>query len=200
MKDSGFMKKIRIYDISKNQNIDISIIRYFKYENEEYIFYYDEDEPVLNEQRIFVYVAKLRDKVSTKILDSEWRKVYNYLKMIGYAAKEGKEIRIQDLEINPLDGVIINCNRTLSMNFSNLQYFMDPNLKREKTISGIREVKRVPVTETKSSNINYQNLYIKEHEENEKLKKRIIDLESLTLSYQLNLQQINDFLKENVKK
>lgn len=199
VKDSDKMRRLKIFDAVNKKNLYISIVRYFKYQNEDYLIYYDTNEKESENHRIILYIAKLRDKISVMILDSEWQNVYSYLRMIGYAAKEKKEITIHDLDIKELNGIIVNNYRKLSLSNDNLKYFMNPNFVDSNIKPGLHEVKRVPIENPTMNKVDYRDLYTKKVEENEKLKKRITDLENLTLSYQINLQQIHEFLKTTDK-
>ncbi len=190
MKDSDTMEKVKILDPIHKKAEYVSVIRYFEYQGQEYFVYCYLDKPLEN-GRISIYVTKLRNKISIKILDSEWIDIYQYLRMIGYSAKEEKDMEIHDLELNNLKGVIVSDYKLLSLSKENLPYFIKD--VEEPIFPSLKEAKRVPTVPQKKT--NYQVLYEKEVEENEQLKKRIEDLENLTLTYEFNFKQIQQYLQ-----
>lgn len=192
------MKKVRISNPNKQSEKYVSIIRYFSFDGEEYLVYYDPEEPISSTNRINVYVTKLRNHISVTILDSEWNGILNYLKMIGYSKRENKPMEIQDLNTNSLKETIITTHKILTLNYDNLEYFVKEDPDDTSTLTSLKEAKRIPREEINQR--NYELMYQEELQENKRLKRKIEDLENLTLTYELNFKQIQEILKEQKAK
>ncbi len=191
------METIRILNPIEKKEEQVSVIRYFLFEDEEYLVYCHPEE-IDRSDRINVYVTKLRDKISITILDSDWGKVYQFLRMIGFAKKESKTLEVHDLKVDSLNGIILKDYKILSLKKENLKYFLKEEEKDEE-ISHVhfKEAKRIPnIGKKENLPRDYQALYHKELEENVLLKKRIEDLENLTLTYELNFKQIQKIIDE----
>lgn len=160
-----------------NSNIEIDVVRYFKYKNTKYLIY------TLNEtdEKNFVklYIVKIMRQFNLLIAktikdEQEWKQIQQIIKKLVTELKNNELNDFVDLNVDNLNSIKIKEARYFKLD-KNILTILSNNLTESKLLDELptlEEISPVPIHES----CDYKEMYLKLQNDNEELNNIMADM------------------------
>lgn len=194
------MEIINLID-SNSQKSEVFLVRFFKYDNNQYFIY------TLNEEDkkgyVKLYLVKIVEKLGQYLSDysideEEWKGVQAILKTILREIKYKQERTFIDLDYNLLHGMKVNKTRIFKFDKKLLELLTENQNKNlginsDISISNINPLKEISKNKKQDNNVkdDYQNKYMEAEKEIERLNEIMGELLAENIRYKSKYGEID---------
>lgn len=176
-----------------NDLVNIEVIRYFEYNNNEYLIYSlgETDEAGY----VKLYASRIMGSNACIIIDNEeWDLIKQLIKDIVRSNRDGSELPISDLDEEELSNITLQDTRIFKLQ-GNLVTLLSENKNVVKINEGVEDIEQSE--EIIDEKVDYEDLYNDQLNKNNDLINQLEELQKKLDYYENKLSSIKDLLNEN---